>query len=165
MNDHKFTDDEIIKAYELCFTPKGTSYTCAKCPFHKIVLCKIERDRAALDLLHRQKAKIKRLQSTLEREIYNGIKADEEIEHLKAEIEGLKKIGDDKTSEVLRHDAAIRELHKQLETAKAEAIKEFAENVKAIFECVLYFDDDVKECILNEIDELVKEMTEGANNA
>ena len=48
-----------------------------------------------------------------------------------------------------------------IKNLKAEAIKEFAENVKAIFECVLYFDDDVKECILNEIDELVKEMTEG----
>lgn len=77
MTDHKFTDDDVIKAYELCFTPKGTNETCAKCPFHKIgLLCKIERDRAALDLLYRQKAKIKRLQSTLERAIYNGVKAD-----------------------------------------------------------------------------------------
>lgn len=61
MTEHKYTDEEVIKALELCFAPVGTSKSCKKCPFHKIVLCKIERDRAALDLLHRQKAEIERL--------------------------------------------------------------------------------------------------------
>lgn len=62
MTDHKFTDDEIIKGFELCFTPKGTKDTCTKCPFHEFrALCKVERDRAAIDLIKRQKAMIKRL--------------------------------------------------------------------------------------------------------
>jgi hypothetical protein len=132
MTDRKHTDDEIIKALELCFTPKGTKDTCAKCPFHKFrALCKVERDRAALDLLHRQKA----------------------------EIERLKKIGDDKTSEILRHATAIGELHKQLETAKSEAIKEFAQRLRkrarmplgTLYRAMVY---------LKDIDTLVKEMTE-----
>lgn len=128
MNEHKFTADDVIKAYELCFTPKGTTHTCAKCPFHEFrALCKVERDRAALTLINRQKA----------------------------EIESLKKIGDYKTSEVLRHDAAIRELHKQLETAKAEAIKEFAERLKPKLS---YYDWIY-------VDNLVKEMTEAENES
>ena len=155
MTDHKFTDDEIIKAYELCFTPKGTSYTCAKCPFHKIVLCKIERDRAALDLLHRQKAKIKRLQSTLEREIYNGVKADEEIEHLKAEVERLE---GDLIEERTRRENAVNAYHE----AKAKSIKEFAERLKEKIFKPCYFVKQIA-LIWEDIDELVKEMTEGNN--
>ena len=62
MTDHKFTDEEIIKACELCFMPKGTNETCAKCPFHEFrALCKVERDRAAIDLIKRQKAEIEKL--------------------------------------------------------------------------------------------------------
>lgn len=95
----KFTDDEIIKALELCFTPKGTSYTCAKCPFRKIKLCKIERDRAALDLLHRQKAEIERLKNSRDR--WKQIATDfdkasreteKEIERLYKEIERISKM-------------------------------------------------------------------------
>ena len=56
-------DADIIKSLELCFTPKGTSYTCAKCPYHQYgKLCTVERDRDALDLINRQKAEIERLQ-------------------------------------------------------------------------------------------------------
>ena len=59
MTEHKYTDEEVIKALELCFAQKGTSYTCAKCPYHKFgTLCKVERDRDALDLINRQKAEI-----------------------------------------------------------------------------------------------------------
>lgn len=62
MTEHKFTDEEIIKALELCFTPKGTKDTCSKCPFHEFrALCKVERDRTALALINRQKAEIERL--------------------------------------------------------------------------------------------------------
>ena len=62
MTERKFTDEEVIKALELCFTPKGTNDTCAKCPYHKFgKLCKIERDRDALDLINRQRAEIEGL--------------------------------------------------------------------------------------------------------
>lgn len=59
MTEHKFTDEEVIKALELCFTPKGTTVTCAKCPYHPFgKMCKIMRDKDALDLLNRQKAEV-----------------------------------------------------------------------------------------------------------
>ena len=52
MTERKFTDEEVIKALELCYAQKGTSHTCAKCPYHKFgTLCKVERDRDALALL------------------------------------------------------------------------------------------------------------------
>lgn len=147
MTDRKFTDDEIIKAAECCIL-SNTACDCEdlKCPACYEKGC-VYFNRSCADG---------------EYEVYCEILKDALalINRQNAEIESLKKIGDNKTSEILRHATAIGELHKQLETAKSEAIKEFAENVKAIFECVLYFDDDVKECILNEIDELVKEMTE-----
>jgi hypothetical protein len=81
------------------------------------------------------------------------------INRQKAEIERLKKIGDDKTSEILRHATAIGELHKQLETAKSEAIKEFAQRLRkrarmplgTLYRAMVY---------LKDIDTLVKEMTE-----
>ena len=56
------TDNEIIKSYELCFAEKGTTYTCAICPYHEFgKLCKVERDKDALSLINRQKAEIDRL--------------------------------------------------------------------------------------------------------
>lgn len=55
-------DNDIIKALELCFTPKGTDVTCGECPYHKHgELCKVKRDKDALDLLNRQKTDIEEL--------------------------------------------------------------------------------------------------------
>ncbi|MBQ2297857.1 MAG: hypothetical protein II278_00570, partial [Bacteroidaceae bacterium] len=61
----------------------------------RIRLCKIERDRAALNLINRQKAELERLLSM------NQAKLD-----------------------------MIHDLQTDLETAKAEAIKEFADRLK-----------------------------------
>ena len=131
MTDHKFTDDEIIKMLEEIPEVGDCSRDCI---FYdgKVHHCASVVAHHALALINRQKAEIEKLESLSER------------------------LGDDVTLKL----KYIYELEKRLAIAKAEAIKEFAENVKAIFECVLYFDDDVKECIINEIDELVKEMTE-----
>lgn len=64
----KMTDNDIIKALELCFTPKGTTFTCGECPYHKSgKLCKVERDKNALDLINRQKAEIERLNKEVDR--------------------------------------------------------------------------------------------------
>lgn len=178
MTDHKFTDDEIIKGLELCFTPKGTTHTCAKCPFHEFrALCKVERDRAALDLINRQK-------NALEREIYNGLKADEEIEYLKAEIERLQKLGAaatrrlvevkaeankeierlnkevDRLSQcVLCHDGIVSDLEKDVFNAKSEAIKEFAERLKSDLGRIPQY-HFTRSQVEWSIDTLVKEMTE-----
>ena len=62
--DTKDTDAEIIKAWELCFMPKGTTCTCAKCPYHKFgALCKVKRGRDTLDLIKRYQAENERLRS------------------------------------------------------------------------------------------------------
>ena len=161
MTDHKFTDDEIIKMLKSIDDVGDCSRDCI---FYdgKVHHCASVFAHHALEVIDRQK-------NALEREIYNGLKADEEIEHLKveieslkianekmyaankeqeAEIESLKKNGDYKTSDVLRHDAAIRELHKRLDTTKSEAIKEFAKNVKKHFyqaELIEYIDSLVEE--------------------
>ena len=60
------TDNEIIKAFELCFAKRGTILTCGKCPYHNFgKLCKVKRDKDALDLINRQKAEIERLKGDL----------------------------------------------------------------------------------------------------
>ena len=56
-----------------------------------------------------------------------------ENRELKAENKRLKGISDNKTKELLRYNASIEELHKKLETAKAEneELKEQNENLKS----------------------------------
>ena len=101
MTEHKFTDEEVIKALELCFAPIGTTKSCAKCPYRRIRLCKIERDRAALDLINRQKAEIEEQHQA----IINALKRMGEIraeaikevaEELKSEFVAMQRVSDGK---------------------------------------------------------------------
>ena len=144
MTDHKFADDEVIKALECCTNCIcNHAKTDTECPLVKMAFCKNYLMKQSLALINRQKAEIERL------------------ERIRAE---LSRTVESLTNESLTNKCAdcagCAQWVCDCSTIESEAIKEFAENVKAIFECVLYFDDDVKECILNEIDELVKEMTE-----
>ena len=126
----------------LCFTPKGTNETCAKCPFHKIgLLCKIKRDRAALDLIYNQKAKIEALQMDNEQLQSDIVNANMNLEHIQYEYELLKQ---------------------EKSVVIAEAIKEFAERLKgkAEFTTIAGYRDY---CRL--INALVKEMTEDNNES
>lgn len=76
MTDYKFTDDEIIKALEV---HSDTENPCmGVCPYSGDRYCGSKMAKEALALINRQK-------NALEREIYNGLKADEEIEYLKSE--------------------------------------------------------------------------------
>ena len=56
------TDNEIIKALECCIYHHGK---CTSCPLYAEVttVCKEKKDNYVLDLINRQKAEIKRLQS------------------------------------------------------------------------------------------------------
>ena len=214
MTDHKFTDDDVIKALE-CHIKRQCWNDCPNATEKRQLLnkpCSQMIAEDALALINRQKVEIESLKIANEK-MYGANKGQEaEIEKLKgsrdrwkqiatdfdkasretekeierlttlaglgnmrandyremrnklkkanAEIERLKKIGDDKTSEVLRHDAAIRELHTQLETAKSEAIKEFAWRLKNIL--TPYPEAPFCEMVGSlDIDALVKEMTEG----
>ena len=135
------TDNEIIKALECCIADK-----CMECPLRKIPKVKgcMNRLSFALDLINRQKA---------------------EIERLEKEVVDRDKIIDERGNEVIRYDNAIRFLHKQLETIRSKAIKEFAKRVKES-SLKIGMMSLTKEGIstyvsVDNIDNLVKEMTEG----
>lgn len=107
MPDKKLTDNEIVKALEIC--SKYTSASdCKKCPL---------KPNCDVNVLE-----------TLSLDLFNRLQA--ENERLKEKICIQHKIIDERGAEVLRHDRCIRTLHEKLETAKAEAYKEFADKVK-----------------------------------
>ena len=90
MTNHKFTDEEIVKALECCGSSEERVTHCKGCPLYEYgssmciqtVMC------AALDLINRQKAEIERLHkhnTEMARKHYNdGIKAF--AERLKTEL-------------------------------------------------------------------------------
>ena len=94
MTDHKFTDDDVIKALKFCAEDK---INCAGCRFYvtdddsasgcryliELAVNLLERQKAELDTLKTDT--IPKLENALERANYYGLKADEEIEYLKSE--------------------------------------------------------------------------------
>lgn len=62
MTDHKFTDEEVIKALKCCLNSRHLM-SCQECCFHgKSVNCVYWLEYNALDLIKRQKVEIKTLQ-------------------------------------------------------------------------------------------------------
>jgi ubiquitin C-terminal hydrolase len=53
MTDHKYTDDEVIRALECCANGE-----CDECPYQDNSPCKEYLNNAALDLINRQRAEI-----------------------------------------------------------------------------------------------------------
>ena len=153
------TDNEIIKALEcLCDYELGD---CHKCPIYKHIDkdCTPDIVKPALDLINRKKAEIENYShntKTMANDIRGLQKA---LEQAKAEIERLKKEVK-KCKEHYKMACSERnEFLEQLETAKAEAIKEFAERLKN--ECVQ--DGAFGYVSAYEIDNLVKEMVGESN--
>ena len=63
MTDHKFTDDEVIKALELCGKLDYAFEECKQCPYKKgCATLDNNMPADALALINRQKAEIERLQ-------------------------------------------------------------------------------------------------------
>ena len=60
MTDHKFTDEEVIKALDICAHDKP----CGDCPI-KCTDCSVVLADCAIALINRQKAEIERLQGYL----------------------------------------------------------------------------------------------------
>lgn len=132
------TDEQIKKAleciagfdYELCFNDKCPYYTSNEmfpCNEHKIAqdaLDLIKRKDAEIDILIRKKETLR-----------------DEIAEQQAEIERLKELIADKGGLIL------------METAKAEAIKEFAKRLKKEVDFI-----DTTRKLKKTIDDLVKEM-------
>ena len=126
------TDNDIKKALKLCATLD--SGNCKKCPCREI--CN-ENDgtltKLTLDLINRQKAEIERLQES----------------------------GKEAVSCFTRMESLYKIKCKELEVAKSEAIKEFAERLKE--NCYTYSDICGYQSTVvdvNQIDNIVKEMTE-----
>ena len=61
MTNKKFTDEEVIKALELCSKSLSIK-TCQKCPFYLQTNCVSALKLNAIDLINRQKAEIEKLQ-------------------------------------------------------------------------------------------------------
>ena len=130
------TDNEIIKALECC-SCETIMYCEDQCPFYEKCMKDEQLSKYALDLINRQKAEIKKFEKV---EHF----ADKTIATLQAEVEQWKE-------EANRYQTLWCEAENDIQTAKAEAIKEFAERVTEL----------KKECVIisvEHIDNLVKEM-------
>jgi predicted nucleic acid-binding Zn-ribbon protein len=125
------TDNEIIKALEQC---EKQPY-CDGCPYFAKIGCKKHLYQDALDLINRQKAEIERLG--------NEVKEKTEwIAFLKEQVMGFN------------NDYC--ELKEKFKTARAEAITEFAERLKA--EVKTDYINGTKEHALAVITKIAKEV-------
>lgn len=134
------TDEQIIKAYERCFTLGFDESTCYECPFYTATAkCTEDLRDSALALINRQKA---------------------EIERLKKNIDGLN-IFTTNHMKVIRLQA-IKEFAKRLKSKLNDL--EFRTKTQRKTVTIKFCDDNANwvmhECIPEEIDKLVKEMTE-----
>lgn len=137
MTNKRYTDEEIVKAWECCLCDTSE---CLQCQNKK--LCKIECDELAvktLDLINRKV---------------------EEINRFKAEIERIQKARLKQAQFLAEQKAQKYELIDKLSRAKAEACKEFAEKLKK--KCYEDFEetDEMLAPYVTEdnIDEVLKEM-------
>ena len=132
------TDNEIIKALECCIYHHGK---CTSCPLYAEVttVCKEKKDNYVLDLINRQNA---------------------ENDRLKKEVEDKERAYNDEFCLRKEYQSKCREFLKEKQTTKSEAIKEFAEKLKE-YSFLDNLSLDGKETVyVDDIDNLVKEMTE-----
>ena len=112
MTEHKYTDEEVIRVLECC----SNLYCVDYCPFKRIDHCESKMSIAALDLIKRQKAEIEELK---EKNFENEKPLnDRVVEAVNAVSEAHRK-----------YERALEGQIKTIETAKAEAIKEFVERL------------------------------------
>lgn len=116
------TDKNIIKAMECCNTQN-----CADCPLYNgnsfSEKCKAICFKEMTSLINRQQAEVERLRKEVNLVSIQFQDLQERYEEEQAEIERLKSMNQSKLD--MLHD-----IRAELETAKAEAIKEFAERLK-----------------------------------
>lgn len=147
MTEHKFTDEEVIKALECCCSTSVVN--CNKCTYAKPAIddyCANILMRDALDLINRQKAEIANLINAVDNSTKEFLKLHDEYQEQKAEIERLEK-----------HNTEYARKHYQ--DGRVEAIKEFAERLKEkLIKGGIY-----PVLVKNSIDDLVKELTEEKN--
>lgn len=147
-------DEQIIKALECCATDDGDD--CFQCPYGNIVYkpgnggCVNRCRKDAIDLINLQKAEINNLKAELSamRSMANSLKKKNAILIRNADTafqDGLNE----------NRDLFKKEVEPEI---RAEAIKEFARELK----CGVPQETGVIRCA--DVDNLVKEMTEGNND-
>ncbi len=158
------TDNEIIKALECC--PKRWDVeelervVCQKCPYYNVSCCELHLMTDALSLINRQQAENDGLQQLVNLSIDTQNEMNATIIEQKAEIERLQ-AEIDKQYEIAEANVRAEiasggtSCHWCEDTARAEAIKEFAERLKKIYDNYTIFGRGVAK---GEIDCLVKEM-------
>ena len=132
MTEHKFTDEDVIRALECCKMPVGSG-ACNNCPFDYQRVkrltgsdksCTMVMFDCALDLINRQEAEI------------------EELRH-KYELA------------VAEREANVKGFTDVIATAKSEAVKEFANSVKTYYD---HIDKTVGVLINYTIDQKLKDF-------
>lgn len=145
------TDEQIIKALECCIC----STPCNKCLLLGTSDCMNKLMQNAINLINRQKAEL----SVLCKIINN---ANEEISELSRKVASRENLEE---SFLKTTKAFDKKLEKQVKLERREAIKEFAERLKE--KCYEYFQETYEMLSPyvtdDDIDNLVKEMTEGKN--
>lgn len=148
------TDEQIIKAYERCFTLGFDESTCYECPFYTATAkCTEDLRDSVLALINRQQTKIEALQTDNKQLQSDVINANQNWDHIKGLWEREKE-----KVEIAKQKVICA--CKMLKSAKSEAIREFAEKLKEKFgiaDCIVTVDS-------NDIDEVVKDMTERTDN-
>ena len=131
----KLTDSEIVKALECCVRFKQI---CPEtCPMVNVRQCKVDLRKNTLALINRQKAENESLEIAL-------TNARDNLGDTRAELNKYETLYELSLENEKAYKTAIDGWKQRLETAKAEAYKEFAERLKAVYEGF----DDKNEVIL-----------------
>ncbi len=147
MENKKLTDNEIIKALEICGgVIKGGS--CIDCPRYHLkdgaFGCAVALFKYSLDIINRQKAEIERL--------------ERRNAELQTELNAMRKAANFNKTEIDRLQRLGVSATRRMVTAKSEAIKEFEERLKGIF------DRNAADYVYYVIvDDVAKEMESGDN--
>ena len=145
MSQHKYTDEQIVKALECC--QSHTITDCRDCPNRASGdNCVNELMSNALDLINRQKVEIEEFE--IERK-----KLQDRIVSLFNENEGLQT-----ELQIYKQDRmTLYERIELVEKTRTKTVKEFAERVINL----IYSADDINPITEWQIDNIVTEMTEG----
>lgn len=175
MTDHKFTDDDVIKALECC----RDFGDCSLCPYEEATFndeldCTERMHTDALALINRQKAEIESLNAVHADAIESLRLAAEANKDMSVELDAMRGAANSYKMHyeeaerkyqiaVAEREANVEGFIETLKTIKAEAIKEFAERVKANMSNIarMEYGGNIYFCVgYDLIDTLVKEMTE-----
>lgn len=143
------TDNDIVKALDCCCS-HPTCRACFKCPLEFEDACRNNLQKYSLDLINRQAAEIKQKDTEIDILIRKKHTLRDEVEELQKRIVFWREDLDYRPKEI-----------------RAEAIKDFAERLKARYRELEEF--ECADCGYppfhdSDIDNLVIEMTEGNEN-